>query len=206
LIDREGEVAGVYDKVFPTDEEMGEGIVPSDRVELLECDFGKVAAVICFDLNFDELRERIARLRPDLLLFSSMYHGSDFVQNYWAYTCRSFLAGAQFNYNVPSEIRDPLGRVVATSTNYTDYAVAEINLDFVLVHLGGNKVKLSRLKEKYGDRVIIEDPGKLAVVMVTSEHPSKSAEEMLEEFDIESLDHMLERSRKLRSSHMSGEK
>jgi hypothetical protein len=205
LVDRNGKVCGVYNKNFPTDEEMDEGFVPSDQVELLECDFGKVAAVICFDLNFDELRERIANLNPDVLLFSSMYHGSDFVQNYWAYSCRSFLAGAQFNYNVPSEIRNPVGRVVASSTNYTDFAVAEINLDFALVHLGGNKGKLGMLKEKYGDRVTIEDPGKLAVVMVSSDHPSKSAEEMLKEFDIEPLGHMFERSRKMRSCQVGGE-
>lgn len=205
LLDREGKVTGVYDKNFPTDEEMGEGFVPSDQVNLLECDFGKVAAVICFDLNFDELRERVAHLHPDILLFSSMYHGSDFVQNYWAYTCRSFLVGSQFNYNVPSEIRNPVGRVVATATNYTDYAVAEVNLDFALVHFGGNKGKLSLLKEKYGDLVTIEDPGKLAVVMVSSDHPSISAEEMLKEFEIETLDHMLERSRKMRSCLVPGE-
>lgn len=205
LIDRDGKVSGIYDKNFPTDEEMGEGFVPSDRVALLECDFGNVAAVICFDLNFDELRERVAKLNPGILLFSSMYHGSDFVQNYWAFSCRSFLVGAQFNYTVPSEIRNPLGRVVASATDYTGYAVADLNLDFALVHLGGNKDKLSQLKEKYGDRVTIEDPGKLAVVMVTSEHPSISAEEMLKEFDIESLDHMLERSRELRSTHMAGD-
>ncbi len=205
LVDRNGKVCGMYDKNFPTDEEMNEGFVPSDQVELIECDFGKVAAVICFDLNFDDLRERIANLNPDILLFSSMYHGSDFVQNYWAYSCRSFLVGAQYNYNVPSEIRSPVGQVVASSTNYTDYAVAEINLDFALVHLGGNKGKLSQLKEKYGNRVTIEDPGKLAVVMVSSDHPSKSAEDMLKEFDIESLDCMFERSRKMRTCLVRGE-
>jgi hypothetical protein len=83
--------------------------------------------------------------------------------------------------------------------------VAEINLDFALVHLGGNKGKLSLLKEKYGDKVTIEDPGKLAVVMVSSDHPSKSAEEMLKEFDIEPLDSMFERSGKMRSCLVPGE-
>ncbi len=199
LVDREGQIAGIYDKNFPTIEEMEEGFVASDQVSLLQCDFGEVASVICFDLNFDELRERYAALSPDILLFSSMYHGSDFVQNYWAYSCRSFWVSSMFNYNVPSEIRDPVGNLLATTTNYTSFAVATINLDYRLVHLGGHTGKLRSLKEKYGDRVNIADPGELAVVLVTSRHPRMSADEMLKEFDIEPLDPMFNRSREGRA-------
>jgi len=198
LIDRKGEIAGIYDKNYPTVEEMEEGFVPSGQLPVFDCDFGRVAALICYDLNFDELRLRTAALKPDILLFSSMYHGGDFVQDYWAYTCQSYFVSSQFNYNVPSEIRDPVGNVVASTTNYTGYAVATITLDYQLVHVGGNKDKLEALKAAYGDRVTITDPGNLAVVLVTSHHPRLSAGGMLSSYGIETFGSLLERSRNRR--------
>src|SRR4030042_1464053 len=108
--------------------------------------------IICFDLNFDELRLQFAAKKPDIILFSSMYHGG-LVQNLWAYSCRAYFIGSVYKGN-PSEIRDPTGKIMAASTNYYDFAVARINLDSKLVHLDYNRPKFTALKEKYGPGVI----------------------------------------------------
>ena len=60
---------------------------------VFECDFGRVAFAICFDLNFDELRLKYVKAKPDLIIFSSMYHGG-LMQAYWAYSCRAYFVGA----------------------------------------------------------------------------------------------------------------
>jgi len=196
ILDRNGGIAGIYDKSFPTIGEMEEGIKAGKEAPIFQCDFGKVGVAICFDLNFDELREQYAAKKPDLILFSSMYHGG-LAQSIWAYTCRSYFVGSVYK-GTPSEIRNPMGEIVATSTNYYDFAVTRINLDCKLVHLDYNSSKLTALKEKYGAAVTITDPGKLASVLVASEDKNVTVDQMIREFDIELLDDYLNRARDFR--------
>lgn len=201
IIDRDGSVAGIYDKNFPTIGEMEGGTLAGIAAPILDLDFGSVAVAICFDLNFDELREKYVAANPDIILFSSMYHGG-FVQKNWAYTCRAFFIGSIYR-GTPSEIRNPLGEVVATSTNYYDFAVAKINLDNKLVHLDYNRSRLKALKEKYGTSVTISDPGKLGAVLVTSENENVKIKQMIEEFNIELLDDYFKRVYEVRNSKQS---
>lgn len=198
IIDRNGEIAGIYNKNFPTIGEMESGIKACNDAPVIQCDFGRVAVVICYDLNFDELRLRYAREKPDLIIFSSMYHGG-IAQNMWAYTCRAHFVGSVYR-QTPSQIRNPMGEVVASSTNYFDFAVARINLDCALVHLDYNWEKLTALKEKYGTSVSISDPGELASVLVTSNDSKTTVDQMLRESGIERLDDYLNRARHFRQS------
>jgi predicted amidohydrolase len=193
LINRRGNVAGIYNKNHPTIGELEKGVLCGSEAPIIECDFGRVALAICFDLNFDELRLKYAKAKPDLIIFSSMYHGG-LMQQYWAYSCRCHFVGAIAGKATPSEIRDPLGRVVASTTNYFDFAVAAVNLDCALVHLDYNWERLRKLKNKYGPKVKISDPGCLAAVLVSSEHETISVEQMLKEFEIERLDDYLNRA------------
>jgi hypothetical protein len=199
VIDRKGEIAGIYNKNFPTIQEMESGIKACNDAPVITCDFGRVAIAICYDLNFDELRMRYAKEKPDLIIFSSMYHGG-VAQSIWAYTCRAHFVGSVYR-QTPSEIRNPMGEVLASSTNYFDFAVARINLDCALVHLDYNWEKLTALKEKYGTSVTVSDPGELASVLVTSKDSKTTVDQMIKEFGIERLDNYLDRARQFRQSN-----
>lgn len=109
--------------------------------------------------------------------------------------------GADGPKTTPSEILNPLGQVVASSTNYFDFTAFTINLDREMVHLDNNWDKLTKLKEKYGREVTITDPGRLGPVLITSESKSVSAEEMTKEFNIELLDSYFDRSVKIRDQN-----
>jgi hypothetical protein len=205
LIDRKGNIAGIYNKNHPTIGEIDKGIVCGTEAPVIECDFGRVAMAICFDLNFDELRLQYVKAQPDLILFSSMYHGG-LMQSYWAYSCRSHFVGAIAGRGTRSEIRNPLGEIVATNTNYFDFAVARINLDCELVHLDYNWGRLRKMKAKYGPKVQISDPGYLGSVLISSEHETVSIDDMIEEFEIERLDDYFERALAYRRKSLSDEK
>jgi predicted amidohydrolase len=186
LIDRQGQVVGTYNKNHVVIEETTEaGILCGRDAPVFECDFGRVAFAICFDLNFDELRLKYVQAKPDLIVFSSMYHGG-LMQAYWAYSCRAHFVGAVAG--LPCEIHNPLGERVASSTNYFDYAVADVNLDCHLAHLDYNWSRLRALKGKYGPRVKITDPGFLGCVLISSEDEKTTIDEMVSEFKIELLD------------------
>ena len=194
MLDRKGNVAGVYNKNHVVIEETTKaGILCGRDTPIVECDFGRVAFAICFDLNFDELRLKYVKARPDLIIFSSMYHGG-LMQPYWAYSCRSHFVGAIAGRATPSEIYNPLGQLVASNTNYFDFAVATVNLDCTLAHLDYNWDRLRKLKAQYGPKVKITDPGCLGSVLISSEHEKISVEEMVKEFEIELLDDYMTRA------------
>ncbi|MBN1673092.1 MAG: carbon-nitrogen hydrolase family protein [Kiritimatiellae bacterium] len=186
LIDRTGEVAGIYSKVHPTVGEIDDGgILCGKGPVIVECDFGRVGAAICFDLNFHELLEAYKTARPDLIVFSSMYHGG-LMQAYWAYHCRAHFVGAIAGNR--SCIISPVGQILATSTNYFDYVTATVNLDCRVVHLDYNRPRLARLKETYGPAARVFDPGNLGCVLLASESDKITADQLIAEFEIELWD------------------
>ena len=192
LIGREGQIVGTYNKNHVVIEETTKaGILCGREAPVFECDFGRVALAICFDLNFEELRLKYAKTKPDLIIFSSMYHGG-LMQAYWAYSCRAHFVGAIAG--LPCEIRDPLGGLVASNTNYFDFVVADVNLDCRLAHLDYNWSRLRALIGKYGPKVTIKDPGFLGSVLISSEHETITVDEMIAEFEIELLDDYMARA------------
>lgn len=192
FIGREGEIRGQYNKNYLViDEHEQSGALYGKEAPVIEMDFGTVGGIICFDLNYEELLSRYEKSRPELLVFSSMYHGGH-VQSHWAYTCRSYFVGAVSRQRCT--VLNPLGIVEATSSNYFYHVTHDINLDYVVAHLDENWTKLDQMKEKYGRDVTVFDPGYIGAVLITSESDTISAMDMVKEFDIELLDHYFERS------------
>ena len=198
LIGRDGKMIAQYDKNYPVITECREqDIAPGKSETVAETEFGKIGFAICFDLNFTELLERYAARKPNLLLFSSMYHGG-LMQSYWAYRCRSWFVGAVANNECT--ILNPLGHKTASSTNYYRYVTAMVNTDYEVVHLDNNWEKLLQARKKYGPGMTVFDPGQLGCVLITSESPEITAAQIVEEFKIERLDDYFNRSVKFYKS------
>jgi len=195
LIDRKGVVVGIYDKNYPTIGEMNRGIVPSTETPIFQCDFGKVGMLICFDMNFEELRKEYEKKQPDIMILSSRYQG-DLMQKYWAHSIQSyFVSAVEGRPFLPSDIYDPLGDLLSRSnSHYLNFTYAEINLDRKLIHRDNNMEKMLALKSKYKDDVTIKDPGLLDVVLLSSNSKDVTVDDMIKEFGIESLTSYINRS------------
>ncbi|MDF2685118.1 MAG: carbon-nitrogen hydrolase family protein [Clostridia bacterium] len=192
IIDRQGNIAGIYNKNHVVIEENTEdGILYGRDTPIINCDFGKLACVICFDLNFDELRLKYKALKPDIILFSSLYHGG-MMQSYWAYSCRSHFIGAVAG--LPCSVISPIGETISNSTNYFNYTITDINLDCKVIHLDHNWDKLKNIKIKYGSKVEIKDPGYLGAVLISSKTDEFNINDIIKEFNIEILDAYMEKS------------
>lgn len=156
-IGRSGEVIGIYDKNYLVIEENTlSDIAYGERAELIDLGFAKAATAICFDLNFDELLEDYAAMRPKLVVFSSMYHGG-IRQAIWAYQCRSYLVSS--TKGLPGAILDPFGRTIAAATNYLPYVTARVNFDFALCHLDHNWEPIRRREAQVRQRAQGRRPG-----------------------------------------------
>ncbi|MDP7398669.1 MAG: nitrilase-related carbon-nitrogen hydrolase [Lentisphaeria bacterium] len=183
LLDRKGELVAIYNKNHCVVQETTEaGILNGCRACIAETDFGRVGFAICFDLNFDPLRLQYADLSPDVLVFSSVYHGG-LMQQVWAYTCQTHFIGAVAG--LPSGIINPIGETIAQTTNYRDHVSSIVNLDCTVAHYDCNWEKFAELRETHGAGVTIDDPGLLASVLITNHMNDTTIDQLVDTFGIE---------------------
>ena len=153
-----------------------------------------------FDLNFDELRLKYVDKKPDLVLFSSMYHGG-LMQQYWHIPAGRILS-ARFTPCPPQSSARPEKtslklRIILTLSTHT------VNLDCKVVHLDYNWGKIAAAKEKIRPRFHHERPGfpRFRAYQQWNLKMLRS-DEIIEEFEIEVLDDYMERA--LEHRHTSG--
>jgi nitrilase len=70
LIDRGGEVAGVYRKVHATGREIEDGVQPGEEVPVWETDRGRVGCAVCFDLKYPEVGLRLSRGKAQVVFLA----------------------------------------------------------------------------------------------------------------------------------------
>jgi predicted amidohydrolase len=192
LLDRDGNIAGIYDKNHLTIFEMDKAkMFCGKEAVVIDCDFGTVGFAICYDLNFDAIRNQYAKLKSDIILFSSQYHGG-LMQQYWAYSTRSYFTGCI--KGLQNTIISPVGQIIAASTNYRNYITDKVNLDSCVIHLDYNADKFKSIKNKYGPLVTISDPGYLGSVLISSESNEFTVSDIIKEFNLELLDDYFDRA------------
>lgn len=186
-----GKIIGVYHKTNLTIGEIESGTSPGLGALCVDSEIGRLGGIICFDLNFEDIRKQYAKMKPDIIVFPSMYHGG-LMQELWAYECRSFFVSAlQFH---GGGILNPLGRPLAITDRYHPVVKAKINLDRIIVHLDFNQEKFDDIEKKYGDEVKIEIPPNIGSALIYSQSEKRTAMKIAEEYGLELLDDYFERS------------
>lgn len=202
MIDREGNLIGCYDKNYlcPPGENLYSNCICGRDAAIFECDFGRVGAILCFDLNFEEMRKKYKALKPDLMLFSSAF-GGGLMKNFFAFETRSYFVSS-CAYDCPAEIINPLGETIRKTTNHYHYIVETINLDYAIVHLDHNWEKIRAAREKY-PLLKLADVGFIGVVMLSYEGEDTSAKEIVKEFEMRFADEYLDWAREQREIYLS---
>jgi predicted amidohydrolase len=194
LVGRDGEVIGRYDKMFPTIPELEKGVVPGTAAPVFETDFGLVGLLICFDLNFPEVRVALKQSKPDLVVFSSMYRGGLQAQSL-AFELRSFVVTS-----IAGElglIIGRAGRIIKEST-YETLAVAPINTNSVAMHMDFNWTKMDAMLARYGPALTFDYHTREAFLVIESAR-GEDIEGIVKEFQLEPADAYFARSRRLRA-------
>ena len=157
LLDRHGQVACIYDKIYPFFEEFAKhpGVHPGEAVTVFPADFGRVGLAICFDVNWAPLWQRLSDFGAELVIWPSAYSAGRSLQaraidfNYylmsatWTPDCLIYdIDGEQLVYahsNMPDE---------ANVTRYT------FDLDRCLFHQDINlPTRLANLLKDHGEDV-----------------------------------------------------
>lgn len=192
FIEPGGNIVGAYDKVFLTESELESGLIPGTGPRVFKTSPGRLGAMICFDLNFDTLRNAYAAKEPDILAFPSMFHGG-ILQAKWAINCQCFVVSAMQVEG--GGIMDPFGRFVARTHCYTRVARATINLDYALVHLDNHQEKLKTLQRDLGKHITVDIPPNIGRIMIINNTREHDLDDLLREYEIERVNDYLNRLR-----------
>lgn len=125
LIDRQGEVAGKYRKVYLPREEMERGLTPGSHFPVFETDFGTVGLMICYDVFFAEPARALANQGASMILMP-IWGGDESLAKARAIETGTFLVAS--GYNHPTYIMDPYGERLSQAREQGSAAVATIDL------------------------------------------------------------------------------
>ena len=192
LIDRKGNIAGRYRKIFVF---WGEGLnVSTEGVQVFETDFGRISILTCFDLNFPELWQQADYRSVDIVFWPSAYGGGSPL---------NAMATLYHYYIVPvgaGNIIDITGQTHPAIERPRDrHFIATLDLDRTFVHHDFNRDKVQRMLEAHKDEITVErnlSPEDLAPWwLFKATRSGIRVRDLLKEYDIEPLRDYQHRSR-----------
>jgi predicted amidohydrolase len=210
LVGRQGQIEGIYHKNFPTHGELDVGIIPGTKAPIFETDFGRVGLSICFDLNYWEVGSALCANQAEVVIWSSMWEGSRMLTK-WAIEFGFFMAAS---YSKRSSITDNVGREIVslqrnvydrTGGTATPLVTATIDMDRRLLHHDENLDRLEEVFGKYGgDAVYAEWLPHECLLILGSQMPGVSTDQLIEEFNLEPMRDYLARVRQDRQKALEG--
>jgi predicted amidohydrolase len=204
LLDREGRVASVYNKIFPWFPEfrLSPPVEPGQEVPVHQADFGRVGFAICFDVFFTEVWQRLADQGAELVIYPSDSSGGSLLQahalNYHYYIvssthtpdCQVFdITGEEILYRKSDDLN------ICRITLDLDRGV--YNIDSIESN-NGNRVKRDKLLKDHGDDVMQEKyMERDDWFVLKAKRPGVSARELARSYGLEELRDFISRSRLL---------
>ena len=200
LIDRRGQIAGVYDKLYPYygEFEKHPGVDPGEAVTVCHTDFGRVGLAICFDVNWAPLWQRLSDLGAELVIWPSAYSAGRSLQaraidfNYyvmtatWTPDCLVYdIDGQQLLYEQNSR------------SNGINISRFTFDLDRCLFHQDINLPdKLAKLLKERGEDVEREKWLPMeGWFVLKAKRAGVSARELARQYGLEERRHYINRSR-----------
>ena len=155
LIDRSGNVAGKYRKVYLPREEIEGGLTPGRGYPVFRTDFGTVGMMICYDVMFPDPARALAGRGAQLILMP-IAGGDETLAKARAIENGFFVASA--GYDFPTMIIDPDGNVLSKTHADGTLAVAEIDLGKRYIDSWLGDMHSRRMREQRLD-IPMEQPG-----------------------------------------------
>jgi len=156
LIDRQGQIAGIYDKAQPVTSSFDytvfeSGVQPGTAdVPIFDVDFGRIGIQICYDAGFPETWQRLADKGASLVFWPSAYNGGFPLQVY-AYLHHYYVVSSARTDS--SRIIDPLGQILHQTDERHNVIYRDINFDYCVCHYDFNHSIGDEIMAAYGARV-----------------------------------------------------
>jgi len=197
LIDRTGNISGVYDKVYPywSEFDIKPPVEPGQEARVFQTDFGKVGLAICFDVNFPEVWQRLADQGAELVVWPSAYSAGTSLQahalNHHYYVVTSTQTRDCLVYDITGE------ELLYNKSADLNVSRITLDLDRGVYHQNFNIEKRDKLLKEHATEVKQVkwlDREQWFVLQATK--PGVSARALAKQYGLEELRDYLSRSRR----------
>jgi predicted amidohydrolase len=196
LLDRSGQVACIYDKVFPywSEFDLQPAVAPGDAAHVYRADFGRLGLATCFDVNFPEVWKKLSDEGAELVVWPSAYSAGVSLQahaiNHHYYIVTSSQTPDCIVYDITGE------RLLYDHAEDVNVSRITLDLDRVVFHENFNLEKRDKLLNEHGSDVAQEQWLRLEQWFVLrAKARGVSARELSRSYGLEELRHYLDRSR-----------
>lgn len=194
LFDRNGEVAGIYRKMYPLTDRVGvveKGVTPGRDASVFTTDFGRVGIQICWDIANEDGWSALAANGAELVAFPSM-SPQTIPLAWYARRHRYWIVSSNPRDNVT--VYNPIGLADAQATK-PGVLVHQFDLVSAAIHWNPTIDEGRLFQRRYGERIgyawsTREDTG-----LFWSNDPNLSIGAMMKELDQEQMDAQVERIR-----------
>lgn len=197
VLNRDGKVAGDYNKVYPYWSEFDHSrpVQPGKEASVIETDFGKLGMSICFDVNFPEVWQQLDDKGAELVLWSSAYSAGQHLQ---AYALLHHYYIVTSTWTRDCQAYDLTGQRLLDEKS-SDITVARITLDLDrgIYHSNFNESKRDTLLKEHGEDVLQETfLDREQWFILRAKRPGVSARALAKQYGLEELRDYISRSRR----------
>ncbi|MCP4256487.1 MAG: carbon-nitrogen hydrolase family protein [Planctomycetes bacterium] len=182
LIDRQGKIIGRYDKIHPTEGELGNSICPG-KIDppVFQTDFSKIGIQICFDVNWHAQWQQLKEKGADIIFFPSAYPAARQLKTLaWLNQC--FIVSSTLTR--ASSIYDITGEIIETTGKYRHWAGAVLPVGKKLFEIDFHVSKMRKIEQKYGPKVSIQWYHDDDLVSLASLDPELTVADLIDEFEL----------------------
>lgn len=206
LLNRQGEIACIYDKVYPywSEFKMQPAVQIGSHAPVCAADLGRIGMAICFDVNFPAVWQRLADQSAELVIWPSAYSAGSSLQ---AHAINHHFAIVTATSTGDCQVYDITGqRLLDEQSDDLNISRITLDLDRGIYHENFNREKRDRLLRERGDDVMQEQwlPREEWFVL-KAKRAGISARALAKEYGLEELRDYLSRSRREIDSMRGGE-
>ena len=196
LLDRSGQIACEYNKVFPYWAEYMRHphVSPGEATAVYQADFGRLGIATCFDVNFPEVWRQLSEEGAELVLWPSKYSGGRSLQahaiNHHYYIVTSSATPDCIVYDITGE------QLLYEHAKDINISRVTLDLDRGIYHQNFNLAKRDKLLSEHSQDIVQEKwMGLEQWFVLKAKLSGVSARELARQYGLEELQHYIERSR-----------
>lgn len=199
VIDRQGNLAGRYAKVYPTIGECERSqITPGLDATVVDTDFGRMGLAICFDIGWPEHWAALQEQGAEFVVWPSAYDGGLPLHAY-AWTHSYYVITAVRSEH--SKVIDVSGRVLASTSKWHRLASTTIDLEKEVFHIDQQVDKLFRVQRDLGQRVSVQALSEENVFTIESNDPDWPVARLKQHYELENFRDYHDRSTRVQERH-----
>ena len=205
LINRRGEIDGVYHKIHPTDTETlpevyykGGGMTPGAlKPPVFKTDFGTIGMQICMDASWFENWRLLKEEGAEMVFFPSQGPFGDTLA-YHAWMNQYYIIAAT---GEDARILDITGDVIASDGEFARWVCAPVNLEKELIHIWPHVQKFDDIQKKFGRklRIKIYHPENWATI--ESLDPDLKVRDVLKEYGLPTYEEQLKEATEIQDKY-----